>query len=687
MLTRAMDVRSRTRLALFDRRFHRSSAHIDLGLAPPIEADGKNHDADERRRIPWRWLCGTILTGFAGAGLLGAAAYTALGRQTTFAEAPQFAASGRRDLGTSEFVSPRKADRLVKSVDIVAAKQTFKTPTTITAGDKEVVRVRGFTRVSTTLTMASAGFADEVPAFDPLKLLADARNPPQDAPDAGPLQDEAEISFAVRDLNGSESPDPRVTLSMEEIQAQVTEHMKTAIAAGSKPPLPLPSQILLMRTTRASLDPAGGLGYASLNGGIIAAPFSSIEVRMVPENVTDIPKTSMGGDAKDKDQRLVVVRHGEAIEDILRAQGANREQIQSIVAAIAPRRGQAAVSEGQRIKLLFMEGAAADQPSSIARLSIYTEDKLETTVAMADDGSYVRVESAQPAPAPVKRKPADDDDEDEDSGGMRLYDSLFETALKNDLPRSVIEDLVRVFANDVDFQRAVSGGDSFEAFYSEPDEIDGRNELLFASITTRGETFKYYRYQTPDDGQTDYYDENGRSTRKFLVRQPISTARITSGFGGRFHPILGYTRMHTGVDFAAPMGTPIFAAGNGTIIKAGRESGYGNRVEVQHANGYITTYNHMSGFARGISEGARVKQGQIVGYLGMTGLATGPHLHYEVIVNGHFVDPMRVKLARTRELDGRMIAQFKRERERIEGLIAKAPGATRVAASRETPAN
>ena len=130
---------------------------------------------------------------------------------------------------------------------------------------------------------------------------------------------------------------------------------------------------------------------------------------------------------------------------------------------------------------------------------------------------------------------------------------------------------------------------------------------------------------------------------------------------------------------SGPIGTPIVAAGNGTVIKAGRESGYGNCVEIQHTNGYITTYNHMTGFARGISEGARVRQGQVIGYLGMTGLATGPHLHYEVIINGNFVDPMRVKLARTRELDGREVAAFKRERDRIDGLIAKAPGATRVA--------
>ena len=140
--------------------------------------------------------------------------------------------------------------------------------------------------------------------------------------------------------------------------------------------------------------------------------------------------------------------------------------------------------------------------------------------------------------------------------------------------------------------------------------------------------------------------------------------------------------MHTGVDWSAPIGTPIFAAGNGVVTKAARESGYGNRVEIQHANGYVTTYNHLSGFARGISDGARVRQGQVIGFLGMTGLATGPHLHYEVMVNGHFVDPLRVRLARTRELDNRMLANFKRERDRIESIMAKAPNATRVAAAR-----
>ena len=655
-------------------------AYPVLGYEPAIESDGRHHNPDERRVVHWRWLFGTVLTGFAGAALIGSSIYVALGRRAHFAEAPQYAGAARRD-APDEPINPRKADRLLKSIDIVAARQTFRTPTTIPVGDKEIVKTRGFTHVATSLLTAPAGYSDDVPPFDPLKVISDSRGAPAPDPaDTAPLQDDAEVSFSTRDIDSSSASDPGPTLSNEEIQSQLTEHLKSALSGGPRSTLQMSSQILLSRTSRAALDASGGLGYAPLNGGIANSPFTSIEVRMVPENVTSVSRTTSGG--KGPDQRLIVVKKGDALEDILRAQGATRDQIRLILAAFNPRRGQGVVSEGQRVKLLVDSIDGPDTPPQIARVSIYTDDAPQGSVALADDGSYIRAEDAASptAASSAKRKPpANADDDDDDSGGMRLYESFYETALKNDLPRPLIGDLVRIFANDVDFQRSVQPGDSFEIFYSEPDDVDSRQELLFASITTRGETFKYYRFLTADDGLVDYYDETGKSSRKFLVRQPIAAARITSGFGSRFHPILGYTRMHTGVDFAAPMGTPIFAAGNGTIIKAGRESGYGNRVEIQHANGYITTYNHMSGFARGLAEGQRIKQGQIIGYLGMTGLATGPHLHYEVIVNGHFVDPMRVKLARTRELDGKMVAGFKRERERIDGLIAKTPGITRVA--------
>ena len=146
---------------------------------------------------------------------------------------------------------------------------------------------------------------------------------------------------------------------------------------------------------------------------------------------------------------------------------------------------------------------------------------------------------------------------------------------------------------------------------------------------------------------------------------------MRSGFGSRRHPLLSYTKMHTGVDWAAPLGTPIYASGNGTIEKVGWESGYGKYIRIRHANGYETAYGHMTAFARATQPGARVRQGQVIGYVGSTGLSTGPHLHYEILVNGRFVDPLRLRLPRGRVLDGPMLAGFEQERDRIDNMITR----------------
>lgn len=681
MLT-TLDAQALRRMAVVARRQQSLPAAIDLGHEPAIEMDGSRHSDHERRLVSVRWLSGTVLTGFAGAMLIGAAIYAALGRHSRFAERPEFAAPPRREASSGEVINPRKGDRLVRAVDIVAAKQTYRTPTNVTVGDHEVVKVRAFTRVATTLTVTPTSFADDVPAFNPLKLMADSRDPPPpEVIDPGPQQDDAEVSFSMHDLDAMDLRESLPTLSADEVSAQVDEHLRAMVAAGNKPMLPIPAQMLLSRTVKGGALPTGALGFAGVGPDIMAAPFSAIQVRMVPENVSSVGRSI---DGRKDEERLVIVRHNDTLEDILRANGAQPNQIRGILASLNVKRGQAPVTEGQRIRLLLCDIDAA-LPLQIGRLSIYTDDRLETTVALDDNSVYQQIAKADP-PAPQATDNSDDsDDEDADSGGMRLYNSFYETALKSEISKPLIEDLVRIFANDVDFQRAVTGGDNFEALYSEVDEGNPRQEILYAAITARNETFRYYRFQAPDDQSLDYYDQNGRSSRKFLVRKPIAAGEMSSSFGMRRHPILGYSRMHTGIDWRAPIGTPIYAAGNGTVIKAGRESGYGNRVEIQHANGYITTYNHLSGFARGVTEGIRVRQGQVIGYLGMTGLATGPHLHYEVIINGRFVDPAQVKLARTKELDSRLMTAFRRDRDRIDGLLAKAPGAAVVASQPLSP--
>ena len=620
--------------------------------------------AHDRRHISFRWLAAVVLTGVAGTGLIGITIYAALDGQANLAQAPELAGATRRGPDSSERAV--KGDRLIRSADIVAEKQSFRVPTTMRIGDKQVVRIRGFTHVATTLALAPTGAADDIPEFNPLKLLASDANPPDTQADSPPALDDTDVSFTTRDLAGADPTQFGDQLSPDEVDAQVSEFGRTAAAPGR---IPLPPQWLLMRTSRAGILPPNSLAFT--DPSFHAAPFSSIEVRMVPENVTPINRSDPSRDTKPT-EKLVVFRHGDQLEDILKANGATRDQARSIIGAFETRRGEAPVAEGRRLKFFYAR-LDDSKPLQIARISVYADENLETTIALADDGGYVEVTKANIGTKPLKPQQAPQDDDD--GSGFRLYDSLYETALKQQIPRPVIDNLVRIFANDVDFQRRVAGGDSFDAFYADGDDSDARSELLYASITVHNEIFKYYRFQTQDDGVVDYYDENGRSVRKFLMRSPVPNATLTSGFGLRFHPILGYSRPHTGVDWAAPVGTPILAAGSGTVLRAHSESGYGNHVEIQHANGYITTYSHMAGFGRGISDGARVKQGQVVGYLGQTGLATGPHLHYEVIINGRFVDPMTVKLARTREMDGKVLADFRRERDRIDGLMASAPNA------------
>jgi len=247
--------------------------------------------------------------------------------------------------------------------------------------------------------------------------------------------------------------------------------------------------------------------------------------------------------------------------------------------------------------------------------------------------------------------------------------------LRNHVPRPVIDDLIRIYSYDVDFQRKVQPGDSFEILFAGDDENAGDNskaEILYALLTTAGETRKFFRYQTLDDNVVDYYDESGKSAKKFLVRKPVAEGTITSGFGGRNHPLLGFTKMHTGVDWASSTGTPIFASGNGVIDKIGPEGGYGKYIRIRHANGWETAYGHMSAFARGLEAGKKVRQGQVIGYVGSTGLSTGAHLHYEILVNGRFVDPMKVKLPRGRVLEGQLLAGFEQERTRLDAMLTRA---------------
>ncbi len=259
-----------------------------------------------------------------------------------------------------------------------------------------------------------------------------------------------------------------------------------------------------------------------------------------------------------------------------------------------------------------------------------------------------------------------------------ITDSLYNSAVNINIKPNIIVEFARLYGFQIDFQRDIWKDDSFqiiyEEFVNENDKIIDTGEIIFANLNLQNNNFQLYKYEYDKD-KIDYFDENGKSVKKTLMKTPINGARLSSSYGKRKHPILGYTKMHTGTDFAAPTGTPIMASGDGKVIKAGWCGGGGNCVKIKHNSTYQTVYAHMSKFGRGIKKGVRVKQGQIIGYVGSTGMSTGPHLHYEVIVNGKKVNSQKLKLPSGKILKGESRKDFEVAKIKIDvlksNLIAK----------------
>jgi hypothetical protein len=289
----------------------------------------------------------------------------------------------------------------------------------------------------------------------------------------------------------------------------------------------------------------------------------------------------------------------------------------------------------------------------------------EIAAARDDTGGFVAEDQARPSQ--IVRT----------SGTGTIISSLSEAALQAGIPAGVLDEMIRAFSYDVDFQREVRVGDTFAVLYDNVHDESGHptaiGQLIYAEMTLSGKRLRLYRF-TPPHGEAGFYNPLGENTRKPLLRTPIDGARITSGFGMRVHPILGYSRMHRGVDFGAPTGTRIYAAGDGKIVRIGQVGGYGNYIEIEHNRQYATAYAHMNGFAAGLREGAHVRQGEVIGYVGMTGMATGPHLHYEVHYNDVQIDPLSVKMPAMTRLSGADLKAFDTVRRTIDQeLLVKHP--------------
>jgi murein DD-endopeptidase MepM/ murein hydrolase activator NlpD len=646
----------------------RPAEAIELGNEPPLSVDGGTSGFVDRRRVSVQWFAGTILTALCGAALMGGAVFTSLDGETNFASLPEHVEvvlRGALGIGADRLGVSRKSDRLPMMGEPSVARQVIRVSTISQVGNHEVVRVRPFVRFAGNLALTATEISMNIPAFNPQRLLAESApgsSGPGEVPQAQP---DAEVAFVMRDFPAML---PKVKIALLTPRDEVIARVRQAAEWSENDP---------DETSIAASITGIKLAYAGVGGD---DPYAGFEARVVPENVTLLPKTAKkttGGNPFN--ERTIVAKKGDSLASILTDLGATKEEISAIAQALGPRGTANGFKEGQKLRVM-LSPVPDSQRLQPVRVIIADDDAVDAAVALSDIGRYVAIDATNVDAEIAERT---EETVPEDAVGVSLYQSVYETALRNNVPRPIIDDIIRICSFDIDFQRKVQPGDSFEVVYAGDEEgpaADTRNDVLYAALTIGGETKKLYRFQSPDDGLTDYYDEAGKSAKKFLVRKPLAEGVMRSGFGLRRHPILGYVKMHTGVDWAAPRGTPIYAAGTGVVVKEGWESGYGKFIMVRHNNGYETAYGHMSAYARGIREGQHVRQGQVIGFAGSTGLSTGSHLHFEIRINGRFVDPMRIKLPRGRELHGPALASFEQERVRIDDIVSRKP--SRIASSR-----
>jgi murein DD-endopeptidase MepM/ murein hydrolase activator NlpD len=664
--------------------YGRETGIIDLGHEPPLSVDGSEAAVIDRRRVSVQWFSGTILTGLCGAALIGGAVFASLDGEMTFAKVPERVEGALRGaFGANDRTATlHKSDRLPPPGESTASRSVVQVSTVTRVGNRDVMRVRPFVRISGNLSMTTSDLSSKIPPFNAQRMLTDVGTTTQAAsedpnnPEA--VEPDAEVSFVTKDL-ATVLPKAKLAavVALDEVLMRVRDAANWRGSGG----------VRYTSLANAAADASGAqsdLKLAYATEGNVSDPYAGFETRVVPENVTLLPKTKdqiTGGNPSG--ERVHTVKKGDSIASILRDLGATPDEARAVALTLGPRGRDGGLKEGQKVRILMAPSglgpAARLQPY---RVIVANDATVEAVAALSDIGKYVAVDvQSMNTVAEAATGKDDDDDDDDDGSGVRLYQSIYETALRNKVPAAVIEDMVRIYSYDVDFQRKVQPGDSFDVFFAgegEGTSSTEKTEVLFASLTVGGETKKYYRFVTPDDSVVDFYDETGKSAKKFLVRKPVNNAIMRSGFGGRRHPILGYTKMHTGVDWATPYGTPIFASGNGVVEKVGWEGGYGKYVRLKHNNGYETAYGHMSAFAKGMEPGKRVRQGQVIGFVGSTGMSTGAHVHYEILVNGRFVDPMRVKLPRGRSLEGAVMASFEKERDRLDVQMNNRGSAARV---------
>ncbi len=372
------------------------------------------------------------------------------------------------------------------------------------------------------------------------------------------------------------------------------------------------------------------------------------------------------------DVRTVEVARGDTLTGILVENGIDDAEARRAVAALSSVYEPTSIRAGQNVTLTF-----APEGSPLVSIALTPSAERDVLVTRAADGSFAVEDNVKVLTAVEKRARG------------RIDGSLYASVMAAGVPEAVVVDLIHIYSYDVDFQREVKSGDAFDILYTHYLDETGAaikgGDIQYAELTLGREKKPLYRFTTADN-DTDYYTPRAVSGKRQLMRTPVDGARLSSKFGLRRHPVLGYTKMHKGVDFAAPKGTPVMASGNGVVKMARWHGGYGNFIELTHTNSYSTGYGHLSRIARGIRPGVRVRQGQVIAYVGSTGRSTGPHLHYEVMLKSKQINPMGVKLPTGRELTGKDLIAFQANLGRVQTVLNEQPGATaKVAQARVLP--
>lgn len=369
----------------------------------------------------------------------------------------------------------------------------------------------------------------------------------------------------------------------------------------------------------------------------------------------------------------VEIESGDTLMSVLLSQGSDRREAHAAIQALSDVFDPRDLRPGQTLDMAILPARASD--AAIIEYLRFRPDPLrDILVELSEDGFVAREETRSLSDHQVRAEGT-------------ISSSLYVAARDAGVPIPVLGDLINVFSFDVDFQREVQPGDRFAVMFTERLTSDGNvadfGDIQMAEMTVGGAIKRFYRFEN-DEGRVDYFDERGQSVRRALLRTPVEGARISSGFGQRRHPISGYTRMHRGTDFAAPSGTPIYAAGDGVVEAAGWNGGYGRYIRIRHNGRYSTAYAHLSRIDSRVSAGARVSQRQIIGYVGSSGRSTGPHLHYEVLVDGDQVNPLSIDLPTGETLEGAQLARFQRIRSEIDQEYASLEPRTQVAAQTDT---